>query len=129
MAHLKELEAELSARFRTMPAEHWLNLLDTAGVPCGPVQDMVQALEDPQTIAREMVVEVAHPTAGPVKTLGLPIKFSDTPGKVRKAAPLFGEDTYAVLREYGFAEDEIAAMERDGAIKAHHGETTQQKVA
>ncbi|HEV7874460.1 MAG TPA: CoA transferase [Enterovirga sp.] len=129
MAHLKELEAELSGRFRTKPAEHWLNLLDTAGVPCGPVQDMVQALEDPQTIAREMVVEVAHPTAGPVKTIGLPIKFSETPGKVRKAAPLFGEDTYAVLREYGFGEDEIAAMERDGAIKAHHSETTRQKVA
>ena len=129
MAHLAELEAELSARFRTKPAEHWLNLLDTAGVPCGPVQDMVQALADPQTIAREMVVEVDHPTAGPVKTLGLPIKFSSTPGKVRKAAPLFGEDTYAVLREYGFGDEEIAAMEQDGAIKAHHDGTTRQKVA
>lgn len=129
MAHLPELEAELSARFRAKPAEHWLTLLDAAGVPCGPVKDMVQALADPQTAAREMVVEVEHPTAGLVKTIGLPLKFSETPGKVRKAAPLFGEDTYAVLREYGFGNDEIAAFEQDGAIRVHHAGATRQKVA
>jgi crotonobetainyl-CoA:carnitine CoA-transferase CaiB-like acyl-CoA transferase len=52
-----------------------------------------------------------------VKTLGLPLKFSGTPGKVRKAAPLFGEDTYSVLKDYGFGDDEIAAFEKEGAIK------------
>ena len=57
-------------------------------MPCGPVQDMLQALADPQTIAREMVVEVEHSTLGKVKTMGLPIKFSQTPGKVRTGAPL-----------------------------------------
>jgi crotonobetainyl-CoA:carnitine CoA-transferase CaiB-like acyl-CoA transferase len=129
MAHLAELEAELSARFRTQSSEHWLTLLDAAGVPCGPVQDMVQALEDPQTAAREMVVELQHPTVGPVKTLGLPLKFSGTPGKVRKAAPLFGEDTCSVLKDYGFGDDEIAAFEKEGAIKVHHGEAARQKVA
>src|SRR6202035_4911772 len=55
MAHLKELEALLSARFRTQPAQHWLDALEEAGVPCGPVNNMLQALADPQTIAREMV--------------------------------------------------------------------------
>src|SRR3954454_6362947 len=64
MTHLKELEAELMPRFRAKPAAHWLAALDKVGVPCGPVQDMLQSLADPQTIAREMVVEVDHATLG-----------------------------------------------------------------
>jgi crotonobetainyl-CoA:carnitine CoA-transferase CaiB-like acyl-CoA transferase len=116
MAHLKELEAELAPRFRTQPAAHWLGALDKVGVPCGPVYDMLQALADPQTIAREMVVEVEHSTLGKVKTMGLPVKFSQTPGKVRTGAPLFGEHTHAVLSDYGFDADEIAALQREGAV-------------
>ena len=116
MAHLKELEAALSARFRTQPADHWLNALEEAGVPCGPVNDMLQALSDPQTIAREMVVEVEHSTLGKVKTIGLPIKFSATPGKVQSGAPRYGEHTAAVLRAYGFDAEEIAALEKEGAV-------------
>ena len=77
---------------------------------------MLQALDDPQTKAREMVVEVDHSTLGPVRTIGLPVKFSDTPGKVARGAPLYGEHTRAVLTEYGFGDDEIAALERERAI-------------
>jgi crotonobetainyl-CoA:carnitine CoA-transferase CaiB-like acyl-CoA transferase len=118
MANLKELEALLSERFATRPAEYWLNALEEVGVPCGPVNDMLQALSDPQTIAREMVVEVDHSSLGRVKTIGLPIKFSETPGKVRSGAPRYGEHTAAVLRAHGFEDDEIAALEREGAIAA-----------
>jgi len=117
MAHLKELETELSRRFRTKPAQYWLDALEAKGVPCGPVQDMLTALSDPQTIAREMVVEVEHAAVGPVKTMGLPVKFSETPGGVRKGAPRFGEDTRDVLREAGFGDAEIAGFEQEGAIK------------
>lgn len=116
MAHLKELDAELSRRFRLKPADIWLGLLEERGVPCGPVQDMLQALSDPQTIAREMVVDVEHSTLGTVKTLGLPLKFSATPGKVRTGAPLYGEHTREVLREYGFDDLQIAAFEKEGAV-------------
>ena len=118
MGHLKELEALLTARFKTRPAEYWLAALEEAGVPCGPVNDMLQALADPQTIAREMVVEVEHSTLGRVKTIGLPIKFSQTPGKVRSGAPLYGEHTSAILGAYGFDADEIAALHKEGAIAA-----------
>ena len=118
MAHLKELEALLSARFRTRPAEYWLSALEEAGVPCGPVNDMLQALSDPQTIAREMVVEVEHSSLGKVKTLGLPIKFSKTPGKVRSGAPLYGEHTEAVLSACGFDAGEVDALRREGAVAA-----------
>ena len=118
MGHLKELEALLTTHFKTRPAEYWLAALEEAGVPCGPVNDMLQALADPQTIAREMVVEVEHSTLGSVKTIGLPIKFSQTPGKVRSGAPLYGEHTSAILGAYGFDTDEIAALHKEGAIAA-----------
>jgi crotonobetainyl-CoA:carnitine CoA-transferase CaiB-like acyl-CoA transferase len=116
LANLKALEAELAERFRLKPAEYWLRLLEEMGVPCGPVYDMLQALADPQTIAREMVVEVDHSALGPVKTIGLPVKFSGTPGKVRTGAPLYGEHTSEVLREYGFTDAEIDALEKEGAV-------------
>jgi crotonobetainyl-CoA:carnitine CoA-transferase CaiB-like acyl-CoA transferase len=118
MAHLHELEAELAPRFRAKPAAHWLAALEQKGVPCGPVYDMLQALADPQTLARNMVVDVEHSTLGRVQTLGLPVKFSHTPGGVRTGAPVYGEHTRTVLREHGFADDEIAALEREGAVVA-----------
>ena len=116
MAHLKELDSELSRRFRAKPARYWLGALDAKGVPCGPVNDMLQALSDPQTIARDMVVEVEHSALGRVKTLGLPLKFSTTPGKVRTGAPQYGEHTREVLREYGFDEQQINSFEKEGAV-------------
>ena len=129
MANLKELEAELARRFETKPAAHWLSALEAKGVPCGPVYDTLQALADPQTKAREMVVEVEHSTAGPVKTIGLPVKFSETPGKVRTGAPVYGEHTREILTEYGFSAEEIAAFERDGAVVASGGPTARERVA
>jgi crotonobetainyl-CoA:carnitine CoA-transferase CaiB-like acyl-CoA transferase len=116
MAHLKELEEEFATRLRTKPAAHWLDVLEEKGVPCGPVNTMLQALSDPQTLAREMVVEVEHSSVGPVKTLGLPVKFSKTPGKVRTGAPLYGEHTREILEQHGFSRDEIEAFVREGAV-------------
>lgn len=116
MAHLTELAAELGKVFRTKPAKHWLDLLEQKGVPCGPVYDMLQALADPQTLAREMVVTVEHSTLGPVKTLGLPVKFSTTPGGVRRAAPLHGQHTREILREHGFDDEQINKFEKEGVV-------------
>jgi crotonobetainyl-CoA:carnitine CoA-transferase CaiB-like acyl-CoA transferase len=116
MAHLKELETELGKRFRSKPAQYWLKALEEKGVPCGPVYDMLQALADQQTLARDMVVEVEHSTLGPVKTLGLPVKFSATPGKVSTGAPLYGEHTREVLRACGYDDQEIDRFEKEGAV-------------
>ncbi len=77
---------------------------------------MLQALADPQTIAREMVTEVEHSSLGKVSTLGLPIKFSETPGKVRTGAPRYGEHTSEVLSAHGFGAEEIAALREQGAV-------------
>jgi crotonobetainyl-CoA:carnitine CoA-transferase CaiB-like acyl-CoA transferase len=118
MAHLSELDAALSGIFRTRKTADWLERLDRAGVPAGPVLNVAEMHRDPQTLARGMVVEVAHPRAGPVKTLGLPVKFSETPGAVRAAAPLYGADTRAVLAEHGYEEDTIEALISSGAVVA-----------
>ena len=129
MGHLKELETELAKRFRTKPAKYWLDALEDKGVPCGPVNDMLQALADPQTLARQMVVEVEHSALGAVKTLGLPVKFSATPGKVRTGAPLYGEHTREVLYACGFDDQQIERFEKEGAIVASAPRAARQQVA
>jgi crotonobetainyl-CoA:carnitine CoA-transferase CaiB-like acyl-CoA transferase len=73
---------------------------------------------DPQTLAREMVVELQHPVAGATQALGLPIKLGRTPGGVRRPAPTYGQHTREVLRSHGFDDPEIDALARDGAIHA-----------
>ena len=129
MGHLKELETELAKRFRTKPAKYWLDALEDKGVPCGPVNDMLQALADPQTLARQMVVEVEHSALGAVKTLGLPVKFSATPGKVRTGAPLYGEHTREVLYACGFDDQQIERFEKEGAIVTSAPRAACQQVA
>jgi crotonobetainyl-CoA:carnitine CoA-transferase CaiB-like acyl-CoA transferase len=106
----------LAAEIRKRSSAEWLAALEEAKVPAGPVFDVMQMHADPQTLARDMVVEVEHSRLGPVKTLGAPVKFSGTPGGVRCSAPVFGEHTSAVLREHGFSQDEIARMAASGVI-------------
>jgi crotonobetainyl-CoA:carnitine CoA-transferase CaiB-like acyl-CoA transferase len=91
--------------------------LEKAGVPAGPVLDISQMHSDPQTLARDMIVETTHPVAGQVKALGLPIKFSETPGGVHRPAPLLGQHTREVLRDHGFSSAEIDQMVEQGAIR------------
>lgn len=77
----------------------WQNLLDDAGVPNGPINNMEKVVNDPQVKAREMIVEVEHPTAGKLKMPGIPVKMSDTPGSIRRPSPLLGEHNYEILDE------------------------------
>ena len=93
-----------------------MDALETAGVPAGPVLDIGQMSEDPQTRAREMIMEVQHSRVGPVRTLGPPIKFYATPANVRRAAPHLGAHSAEILRESGYDEDAIAAMAATGAV-------------
>ena len=117
MRNLSALTTALAPFFQKRSVAEWLRRLEECGVPAGPVLDIAQMHADPQALAREMIVETTHPTAGKVKAIGLPIKFSDTPGGVRKAAPLMGEHTREVLLETGFSDTEIEQMAKQGAIQ------------
>jgi crotonobetainyl-CoA:carnitine CoA-transferase CaiB-like acyl-CoA transferase len=99
------------------PCSHWLAILDENDVPCGPINDYGQALSNPQIVARDMVVEVDHPTLGHIRTLGSPMKMSGTPPDVTRRAPLLGEHTDEVLREAGFGDHEIVALRDARAIR------------
>ncbi len=94
------LAAELEPFFRAQPTSYWCERFDAAGIPAGPVQNHVQALSDPQAVARDMVVETEHSKAGKMKTLGLPVKLSATPGKVSRAAPVLAEHNDEVFSDW-----------------------------
>ena len=94
-----ELRQRLSPVLRSRPRAHWIEILTEAGVPCGDVRDVPEALADPQVLAREMVQSVEHATAGLLKVVGVPIKLSETPGSVRTAPPTLGQHTVSILRE------------------------------
>ena len=116
MAHQQELAELIAARTKTRTSADWILNLEASGVPVGPINKIGEMLADPQVEAREMVVEVKHPKAGKVKALGLPIKFSETPGSVRSAAPLLGQHTRVVLMSLGYSEPEIKALVKSGAV-------------
>ena len=100
MANRPELVAELEAALAARDTEDWVQTLLDAGVPAGPIHDYAQAVADPHTLAREMVVEMQHPEAGTVHGLGIPVKLSETPGSVRRPAPLLGQHDDEVRREW-----------------------------
>ncbi len=99
IANREALDAAIGECLRTDSAESWLARLTQAGIPCGRINSVAQALNDPHTVAREMVRTVQHPTAGEVKMLGIPFRFSDTPASVRRAPPTLGQHTEQVLRD------------------------------
>ncbi len=93
------LAALLQERLRTRPASDWLAMLEKAGIPAGPVLHYDEVFTDPQILARDMVVETEHPETGPFRTLGVPVKMSETPGAIRRPAPRLGEHTDEVLSD------------------------------
>jgi len=98
-------------------ADNWLAKLKAAGVPCGRINSVAEALADPQTQAREMIATVEHPTVGDLKLVGPPYKFSGTPAAVRRPPPTLGEHTDEILQEeLGLDAAAIAALRRDKVI-------------
>jgi crotonobetainyl-CoA:carnitine CoA-transferase CaiB-like acyl-CoA transferase len=113
----QDLRPMLDACLSAKPRNHWITQLTAAGVPCGSVRDLGELFADPQLAARAMVSETAHVTAGAVKVLGTPIKFSDTPGEIRSAPPTLGQHTDRVLIEdLGFSPQQVDALRAAGVV-------------
>lgn len=111
-----EVYPVIEAVFATKTSKEWLALLDEADIPAAPILDREQVFDEPQILENGMIVRVDHPRAGPVQMFGVPINLSDTPGVVRKPAPLLGEDTDQVLGELGYDTAAIADLRARGII-------------
>jgi formyl-CoA transferase/CoA:oxalate CoA-transferase len=117
VVHYEELRPAIAARLRLHPRDHWIGQLRAVGVPCGSVRSIHELFADPQMAAREMAVELNHPTIGAMRAAGTPIKLSDTPGAVEKAPPLLGEHTVSILtRELGFTSAAVDALRSKGVV-------------
>jgi crotonobetainyl-CoA:carnitine CoA-transferase CaiB-like acyl-CoA transferase len=115
VVHHRELRERLAPIMRQQSRAYWNEQLTRAGVPCGSVRDVPDALSDPQLMAREMIESVEHAAAGVIRVLGVPIKLSETPGSVRTAPPTLGQHTAHVLAEIGMTIGDIDDLRRASA--------------
>ncbi|HWH81776.1 MAG TPA: CaiB/BaiF CoA-transferase family protein [Burkholderiaceae bacterium] len=106
----------LAERMRQRPRAAWLEALEAAKVPCGPINDLAEVFADPQVRERGMTVEMPHPLAGSVRLVASPMKLSATPVQYRRPPPLLGEHTDELLREFGLGDADIAALRTARAI-------------
>jgi formyl-CoA transferase/CoA:oxalate CoA-transferase len=116
LKHRDALTEAMESVLRTRDVSHWVDRLNAADVPAGPILDMAQVFADPHVLARQMLVELPHPEHGSFKTTGLPIKLSRTPGAILRRPPLHGEHTDSVLREAGLSDAEIARLREANVI-------------
>jgi crotonobetainyl-CoA:carnitine CoA-transferase CaiB-like acyl-CoA transferase len=113
----EELVRLIEARLQARSRDQWIAAFAAAGLPTGPINAVDQVFRDPQVLHRGMVQEIEHPTAGRVKLVGIPVKFTATPGEIRLPPPLLGQHTEELLTGLlGLTASEIAALRTDGVI-------------
>jgi len=113
----KSLMRTIEARFKTKSSEHWLQMLEAAGIPCGRVNYRSDLYTDSQALALNLVWELENRDLGKYKATGHPIRFSNTPVTPKRGAPALGEHSESVLREFGYSADEIASLKSNGVLK------------
>jgi crotonobetainyl-CoA:carnitine CoA-transferase CaiB-like acyl-CoA transferase len=120
MANLSHLVETLTETFRTRTTEEWQQRLDEAGVPAGPVLTLDQVYEHPQVRAREMDIEIDHPLAGREHALGFPVKYSSTPGRIVRPAPVLGQHSFKILKDLGFTPEDCSKLAAEGIVHDAH---------
>ena len=116
MKNIKNLETELEMTFMKKNRTQWIQILDKAGVPCGPINNIKEVWEDPQIKFRNMKVKTVHPKTGEVENIGFVAKFLENPSSIRTPSPLLGEHTEKVLSDFGFSKEDIKKLFLNKAI-------------
>lgn len=109
-----ELISILEEAFKRKTRDEWVDIFENAKIPCGPVNKLSDILNDAHIKEREMVVEMEHPSLGTLKMLGIPVKLSRTPGRLKTVPPAHGEHSQAVLKQLGYSKEEIEQFIKDG---------------
>lgn len=117
VAHRAELRVVLDEAFQARDADEWLALLRQAGLPCGPINTVPEVFDHPQAEAREMVLDVEHPTAGWLRFPGFPYKLSETPAALRLPPPRLGQHTEQVLADLlAYSPADVATLRESGVV-------------
>ena len=116
MVSIEALTPIMEETFRTKTTSHWVEALETAGVPCGPIYNIEQVYADPHVQSRDMAVALEHPKSGSIRNIGVAVKLSDTPGSVRTPAPVLGQHSDEVLSQYGYMDADISAFKEAGVL-------------
>ncbi len=117
LTHVDEVYAELAGIFRTRTSAEWLQALEVADIPAGPVHDLESILDDPHLNDVDFFSVVNHPTEGAIRTMCVPVSWSETPAAPERHAPALGEQTDEILREVGYTESEISRLMNEGAVR------------
>lgn len=112
----------LTEIFRTRTAAEWVELLGEAGVPAGLIHTVPEVIDDPQVLHEELYVPLPHPKIPELRVGGVPVKLSETPGKVRTPPPRLGEHTGAILQELGLGTERVAALAEAGVISRNEAD-------
>lgn len=115
MKNRLELIAEMEKSLVVKPAEEWIEILLAAGIPAGPIMNFEQSLSSEHAIAREAVMEFDHPVEGRVKSIGFPVKLSETKQRINRPPPLLGQHTDEILAELGLNDAERKKLREEGA--------------
>lgn len=116
LSHRDELAHLVEQKLSGVTCAEALRTLEEAGVPCGPILNIKQAFEDPQVQHLEVRQKIEHPTIGPLDVVGMPYRFSETPGSIRKPPPILGQHTEEILASLGYGPEDSERLRQSGAI-------------
>ena len=116
MEHRDEIYRIVAEILPQKTTQEWIEILDRYNLWAGPVYTYDDLVNDPQVHHNQMIVEIDHPTEGKLKVLGIPIRFSESPGTIRQYPPLVGEHTDEILKDAGYTEEEIRRLKEEGVV-------------